>query len=360
MKYTDYSADDLIKDEFFQQWVFSPNEERNRFWMDFLENYPGHRERVEEARQFLSFFHVKDKDVFEARVGNLKKRINYSVDEPAPVERPKQEKRDAQPKSKFTRKKILRIAYLCALFIVGVFAIVYSFLPNEQPEAIPKLSDKVQVVFTKKGKRNLVTLPDGTKVWLNAESSLTYPKNMDSLKNRTVKLSGEAFFQVSENLQKPFVVQVGEVNVVGYAASFDVKAYSSANVEAIVLTGRVRMEHKDQPINKVTISPEQSATFDTITNNMVVDNNVNAAMLSAWRNGVIYFQEQRFAQIKTTLERWYDINIHIEDTTSLSCHFTGELNNKTLRETLNMFVKDKPASFVVNGSDVLIKGKLCQ
>src|SRR6187549_3696847 len=88
MKYKDYTADDLIKDEYFQQWVFAPNEETNRFWIDYLENFPQSRERVEEARQFLSFFHVKDKDVFESRVSNLKKRINLSIDLPSPENAP--------------------------------------------------------------------------------------------------------------------------------------------------------------------------------------------------------------------------------------------------------------------------------
>jgi transmembrane sensor len=365
MKYKDYSADDLIKDEFFQQWVFSPTEERNRFWLDFLENYPDHRERVEEARQFLSFFHIKDNDVFEARVGNLKKRIDHSVDEPQHVETPKQvpkpEQTLAKPKGKYTRKKILRILYRCGMLAVGVFAVVYAFLPDEQMTQTEKSKDKEQIVFIKRGKRNVITLPDGTKVWLNAESRLTFPTNMDSLKNRTVQLSGEAFFQVRENLQKPFVVQIGKINLVGYAASFDAKSYPSENtVEAIVVTGVVRMEHRDEPMNKVTISPEQGATFEPTTNNMSVDNHVDAAKFSAWRNGMIYFQEQPFSTIKTTLERWYDVNIHLEDTTGLSCQFSGELSNKTLRETLDMFVKDKPASFVVNGSDVVIKGKLCE
>ena len=207
----------------------------------------------------------------------------------------------------------------------------------------------------------MVTLPDGTKVWLNAESQISFLNNMDSLSNRSVILQGEAFFQVSENLQKPFIVHVGEVNITGYAASFNVRAYASSNVvEALVVAGRVRMEHKDQPLNKTTISPEQSATFDINTHSMSVDNNVNALLASAWREGVLYFNEQPFSQITKTLERWYDVNIHLEDSTSQSCHFTGELNNKTLRETLTLFVQDKPASFIVNGSDVTIKGKLCE
>jgi transmembrane sensor len=364
MKYKDYSADDLIKDEFFQKWVFSPSEESDRFWLDFLQNYPDHRERVEEARQFLSFFHIKDKDVFEARLGNLKKRINHSVDAPPPVEPAKLPPPPAAPKPqvKYTRKKIVRIAYLCGMFLIGAFAIIYSFLPDgdSQPVSAQK-ADSEQIVFSKKGKRNIVTLPDGTKVWLNAESNLTYPNNLDSLRNRTVKLSGEAFFQVSENLQKPFIVQVGEVNLVGYAASFNVSAYpSSKMVDAVVLTGRVRMEHKDQPVNKIMLSPEQGATFDETTNSLSVDNNVDAGKSSSWRLGIIYFQDQPLEKIIITLARWYNVSIHVEDSSSLSCHFSGELNNKTLRETLDMFVKDKPAEYVVNGSDVLIKGKLCQ
>lgn len=359
MKYKDYSADDLIKDEFFQQWVFSPTDESNRFWLDFLENYPDHREKVDEARQFLSFFHVKEKDVFEARVGNLKKRINLSVDEPPPpMEQPPSPPQKPSQKN-IPSNKMLKIILLVCVLIVGGLVLLYTFLPDDSPSRV-KPADREQVVFAIRGKRNMVTLPDGTKVWLNAESQLRFQDNMDSLSSRSVVLEGEAFFQVSENLQKPFIVHVGEVNITGYAASFDVKAYASTNVvEAVVVTGRVRMEPKDQPLNKTTISPEQSATFDIKNHSMSVDNNVNALLTSAWREGVLYFNEQPFSHITKTLERWYDVNIQVEDSTSQSCHFTGELNNKTLRETLTLFVQDKPASFIVNGSDVIIKGKLC-
>ncbi|WP_165823862.1 FecR family protein [Pseudochryseolinea flava] len=361
MKYTDYSADDLIKDEFFQQWVFSPTEESNRFWLDFLQNYPDHREKVDEARQFLSFFHVKENDVFEARVGNLKKRINHSVDDPKPIEDPLPKQPQANPVApKVSKIKTSRLVILATVFLAGVLAIIYAFLPDHTSSPAPMHTSSEEVVFARKGKRNVVALPDGTKVWLNAESQLIYPKNIDSLTSRIVTLSGEAFFQVSENLQRPFVVRVGDVTITGYAASFDVKAHpSTKTIEAFVLAGRVRIEHKDHPLIKTTISPEQSATLDLLTNSLSVDNNVNAELSSAWRVGVLYFREQPFSQILISLERWYDVNIQLEDSTSYTCHFTGELNNKTLRETLDLFVKDKPASYLVNGSDVVIKGKLC-
>src|SRR5687767_13990747 len=118
MKYKDYTADDLIKDEYFQQWVFAPNEETNRFWIDYLENYPQHRERVEEARQFLSFFHIKDKDVFESRISNLKRRINVSIDQPSlqNEQRPSVNEKK-KPARKMSNARFRRLATSVALFI---------------------------------------------------------------------------------------------------------------------------------------------------------------------------------------------------------------------------------------------------
>jgi ferric-dicitrate binding protein FerR (iron transport regulator) len=360
MKYKDYTADDLIKDEYFQQWVFAPSEETNRFWIDYLENYPQHREKVEEARQFLSFFHVKDKDVFESRISNLKKRINVSIDQPEPaaIAEPKTEKK---PQKKFSRARIRRIVMSAMMLVVGLIAVIMSFYPSHESSVVAKEDSDHRQIVAPRGKRELVVLGDGTRVFLNADSKLTFLKDFNSQLNREVLLEGQGYFEVAENLQKPFVVHTSGLSIKGVAGAFSVSAYADNSwIETILVEGKVSLESNLQPLNQTSLAPHQRVLFDKESENMSFDNQVDAANLTAWRTGRLVFENQSLRDIKGMLERWYDVTITFKDETSLGCHFSGQFDNKTLEEVLAILKTSEAVSFAVKGRDVTISGQLCE
>jgi ferric-dicitrate binding protein FerR (iron transport regulator) len=100
--------------------------------------------------------------------------------------------------------------------------------------------------------------------------------------------------------------------------------------------------------------------FDKETEAMSFDNQVDAENLTAWRSGRLVFENQSLREIKTTLERWYDVKIDFEDESSLSCHFSGQFYNKTIEEVLSMLKTSDDVSFTINGRDIEIKGRLCE
>jgi len=362
MKYKDYTADDLIKDEFFQQWVFSPTEESNRFWLDYLENYPQHHERIEEARQFLSFFHVKDKDVFESRISSLKKKINHSIDNPEVTDTPSEAPKLKSVK-RFTNAKWIRVAVAATLFAIGLTALLYAFIPREDTTSSSEqriLSATIQQ-HAPLGKRTMVLLPDGTRAFLNAGSTLEYARDFIHHPAREVTLEGEAFFEVAENLQKRFVVNMKTVNISALAASFNVRAYlDEPSYEIVLVTGKVTVESKIHPLNQLAMLPNQQVIFDKESEAILLDNEVNTEIFTAWRNGDLIFENESFGKIKAALERWYAIQIEVEDKAALECHFSARFNNKTIKEVLDMMKTSDELNFEIKKDRVVIHGRLCE
>lgn len=164
-------------------------------------------------------------------------------------------------------------------------------------------------VTTPKGRQFQITLPDGTKVWLNAASSITYPTQFIG-KERLVKVSGEVYLEVAKNAAKPFHVNVDEradVEVLG--TDFNVNAYADdKSIHTTLLAGAVAVTPKAGA--RVALKPGQQAQVDG--NTATVFDNVNTEKVMAWKNGLFNFEGARLAEVMRQLERWYDIDVVYE------------------------------------------------
>lgn len=163
---------------------------------------------------------------------------------------------------------------------------------------------------TPKGRQFMLTLPDGTKVWLNAASSIRYPTSFTG-NQRRVDITGEAYFEVAENAGKPFIVNAdgkGQVEVLG--THFNVNAYADeATINTTLIEGLVRVSAK-QATTPVILHPgEQAELSGTIR----VNRNVDIDRIMAWKNGLIIFDGASFEEIMRQLERWYDIQVVYEN-----------------------------------------------
>jgi transmembrane sensor len=360
MNYENYSADDLIKDEAFQQWVFSPTEEANRFWLMFLQDHPGHRERVEEARQFLSVFNVRDKDVFESKISNLKKRIDHAIDQPeSTAHQPPVETASVVPKRP-RRRILVKIAASVSIVFLTAFLIFYYYVYSaSHDEQIATASVRMLEEVTPRGKRTMVQFGDGS-AWLNADSRLEYPENLKDPRRREVYLEGEAFFKVAGMNDKPFLVNTADLTVRTLGASFNITSYApEERIEVTLVKGIVTLESKDRKLNQVALASGQKAIFEKRSGKLVLENQVDTARSSAWKNGVLTFDDQPFTEIKTILERWYDVTLHVDDESAARCRFSAVIDNKTLEEGLGLLTPAGTIAFRREGKDLFITGKLC-
>jgi ferric-dicitrate binding protein FerR (iron transport regulator) len=167
-------------------------------------------------------------------------------------------------------------------------------------------------ITTPKGRQFQMTLPDGTRVWLNAGSSLRFPTVFVG-NERKVEVTGEGYFEVAKNAAKPFRVSINnetEIEVLG--THFNVNSYSNeTSIKTTLLEGSVRV--KTQVAGKkseVIIAPGQQAQLTA--GNLKVANNVDLSEVMAWKNGVFNFHNATLEEVMRELERWYDINVVYE------------------------------------------------
>jgi transmembrane sensor len=351
MNYSEFSSDDLIKDDYFQQWVLSPDESNSRFWEDFVRQHPYQQAAVQEARQFLLLFHFRENDVFQSRIASLKKRIDAEIDQAEPraiPDAPAAEAADLSPTDEHGVHPLRRYWYAAAaVALVLVAAGLYLLRPA------------VQNQVTARGHRTFVILEDGTKIWLNADSRLTYPKSFSGEKTREIELEGEAYFDVAENKQKPFIVHTSDIRIRVLGTAFNVKSYGKdRTIETTLFRGKVTIQ-SEVDSTRLTLQPNQQAVFEKETKRIFLEHKEEVGDYGSWRDGQLVFHDRSLYDIVNELERWFNVTISVEDRASLNCHFSAKVNNKNLEEVLELFKDAEGIDYRIDGTHVFILGKLC-
>lgn len=171
-------------------------------------------------------------------------------------------------------------------------------------------------ITTPNGGQYQLVLADGTKVWLNAASSLRFPTQFIG-KDRTVELTGEAYFEVAKNKAKPFNVKTSTQTTQVLGTHFDINSYSNeTSVKTTLLEGSVKVL---SATGNVIISPGQQAVLSNNNNSLTVNNGVDINEVIAWKNGMFQFDDADIQTIMRQVARWYDID----------AEFKGQIPNYT-------------------------------
>ncbi|MBC9797432.1 FecR family protein, partial [Sinomicrobium weinanense] len=215
-----------------------------------------------------------------------------------------------------------------------------------------------ETVTTPPGQRYNVVLEDGTRVRLNAGSTLSFPDRFRS-DIRKVELTGEAFFEVTPDPEKPFVIRSQGLNTTVLGTSFNIQAYPEDKaVRVTVATGKVKVgpEEASSGAGKTFLTPNQQALFDKQTHT-VYTKKVNTAHFLEWTDGIIRFDDTSLAEAIAILERWYGVKIiregHLEQ-----CHITAKFEKAELPVILESitFAKEGLEYEFVSDKTVLLKG----
>ncbi|MFD2918251.1 FecR family protein [Terrimonas rubra] len=186
-------------------------------------------------------------------------------------------------------------------------------LKNGQLVYDPNNTDPATIGYntmtTPKGRQFQLVLPDGSKVWLNAASSIHYP-TLFTGDERLVEITGEAYFEVAHNAAKPFKVKVNNATTIEVLGThFNVNAYSNEEtINTTLLEGAVRVSGTN---GKTVLAPGQQARTSGDGSSKVV-NAVNTGKVIAWKNGVFDFEDASLEEVMRQLERWYDIEVVYE------------------------------------------------
>lgn len=229
-----------------------------------------------------------------------------------------------------------------------------SGLSYSDGEKLMDASKEIQyaTLNTPRGGQYRLTLPDGSKVILNAESSVRYPTAFTE-KERKVELEGEAFFDVKENKAHPFVVATDKQQVTVTGTTFNVNAYGDNNRTITTLvTGSVNVTSKTNSVT-ATLKPGQEAT---LSNGNIKTKEVDTHVATGWADGVFVFKYKTLAEILPQLERWYDIKVDINPIPNEE--FYSEINrNMPLSAVLKAIEKTSDVRFEIKERRLTLKKK---
>lgn len=219
----------------------------------------------------------------------------------------------------------------------------------EQQGTQSLMTTAINTLIVPKGGQYELVLPDGTKVWMNAESSLVFPVQFTGNK-REVRLKGEAYFEVAKNAEKPFMVQLNKMQVEVLGTHFNIMAYDDEPlVQTTLLEGSVKLRSSN---GQQILKPGQQGLMGAGNRFVVKTANVEQAM--AWKNGQFIFDDENMATISRRLARWYDISVtDLRQDKSLT--YTGSISKyKYASEVLNMLEMTGTMKYKITNGKVII------
>lgn len=233
---------------------------------------------------------------------------------------------------------LVRIA--AVLFIPLFLASTWMFYIQLNQDKSTKYA--MQEITCPPGMRSQVILPDGSKVWLNSESTIKFqiPFPKDS---RKIDLVGEAFFDVTKNPKQPFFVNSGNVWVKVYGTRFNYKAYQEdSNIEVILEEGRVGLSVRDEGVYKKThLIPGDRAVITRESNTVDIKNGKIDKYI-AWHIGKLVFENTPMSEVAMMLERWYGIEVIVQNREIMDYSFTTTFENESLFEVIELLELSSP------------------
>jgi len=266
------------------------------------------------------------------------------------------------------------------LFLAGLSALLCLRIINYE-----KLDTTVHQVSVPKGSRTNVTLPDGSQVWVNAGSTMTYCSDF-AKGNRAVTIAGEAYFKVVPMNNSIFTVNTRDIIIKVHGTEFNVKSYpEEATSEATLISGKVEIllvDDKGLQSKPVRLSLNQKLTYSrenrdvevislseqtsektkadstierlSVNPNIVISRIVNSETLTSWKDGRLTFSGETLEDLAPKLERFYNIEITFQDKSVKSIRFTGTLENVTVEEALKAIASASGINYQINKNQVMI------
>ena len=197
-----------------------------------------------------------------------------------------------------------------------------------------------------------VRLADGTLVYLNSATRMKYPIKFDE-KERKVYLSGEAYFEVAKDPERPFFVEMEGVEVRVYGTSFNVNTHQEGNIQTVLVKGSIGVKVLSSGMESM-IRPGQMAEFKQ-GNTKVDVKDVNVAVYTDWKDGIFRFENQRLEDILTVLSNWYDVDVFYQTAFVKELHFSGYMERyKDVSVILEAITLSTGVTFSIQGKTIIV------
>ncbi|TAH22199.1 MAG: DUF4974 domain-containing protein [Cytophagales bacterium] len=314
-KYANYSLADFLADTHFRQWVKFPTTESNEFWENLQVQFPKHKEIIAQARLLILTYQIEEQLLSEEIINQAwqeqkRKQMAVSV-------------RNHQPKTVLIqRKQLYRIAAsFTVLMLVGV-AIWYNYFRFEP-----------LIYQTKYGQKQTITLPDGSKVILNANSRLEIKSEWSHAVNREVSLTGEAFFEVEKKpaTKQKFVVHTPDLDVVVLGTRFNVNN-RNIHTKVVLTEGSVRLavKNNDETTKDLLMQVGDLVEFSKKANTLI-KRNVNTEIYSSWKDNKLIFDNTPLSEIAALIKENYGLVVRFQEAQMAKRKISGTIPSENLK-----------------------------
>jgi len=258
-----------------------------------------------------------------------------------------------QTKRRNFRRLWINVAAAAIVLIVLSIGINYYLVKRNNQ---PRLTYTEQSVPVKK--TQIILLSDGSKITLNAGSSLRYPESFNG-KTREVYLDGEAMFDVAHDPDKPFIVHSGQLKTQVLGTTFNISAYPGAEkMEVTVISGKVAVEETVSK-RQTMLLPNQRVVFNTRNDHFTTTRMETVATAVAWQQGRIGFDDASLTEVAAQFYRRYGVHVTLENPSLANCRISIVLNNDSADNLLKTITSLTNSNYRYKGSEVILYGKGC-
>ena len=270
------------------------------------------------------------------------------------------------------KRSFRRIFYTVAIAaaIIGFSFLLYVKATSQEPIKI-----SINEVATKKGSKSFIKLPDGTQVWLNADSKLTFKENFGD-KTREVSLSGEAFFDVFHDADHPFIIHTGKADIKVLGTTFNIRNYAvDKTMEATLIKGKIEVTLKDRPGEKIYIHPQEKIIISKESSISVDDKvktgnkstaAINKVILTTvtfkdtliaetgWMKDKMVFVNQPLEKIAEEIERKFAVVVVFKTSAVKQYRYTGIFDRENVSEIFHIIQLSRKINYSINDKTITI------
>ena len=259
-----------------------------------------------------------------------------------------------KPKQKSVAHILYAVSKIAAVLVVGLLCGIYiSSLKTGQKKS------EYYAAHSPMGSISEMILPDGSVIFLNADSHIKY--SMQGEKGiREVFLEGEAWFDVTKNVKKPFIVHTRNYNVMVTGTRFNIKAYNSEKEITTTLeegTVVIQSDENSRLANDITLKPGEQLVFDTEASSAKIKT-VNTKWFTSWKDNKLIFINMELKDLVVLLERKYGVDIDVNKRELMELHFDGTIKNESIIEILEILKKTLPIDYKITGQRIEITNNI--
>lgn len=343
IRYKDYDLEDFLMDEFFIQWVKFPDSNNCHFWEKWIQEHPQKREMVMQAAEFIRGMHYSQEAKFsDTMYVETFENIIRTTNLP--------DRKLSSNKVTFNFSSLFSLRKLVAVLVVG-FCCWMGYSLMFQMEEVKEVVVEIPMVkkINPAGVKSLITLSDGSKVYLNAGSTLQFPKQF-SAERREVQLSGEAFFDIQSEADRPFIVSTGTSQIKVMGTTFNVNQEVDGKLAVALVSGKVRVN--DDKGNQVNLEPSEMLVMEQ--GGGFYKTSFDALEIFGWKDKQLVFKKDSFESAKRKIENWFGVEVIVKGSMQKGWVYTGVYKDELLENVLKGIFYTSGISYKIEGKKVII------